>query len=112
MSKIASIHGGATPHRIHYLNEWMELRGVRQADLVKTLGVDKGTVSKWCAGRLPQEGNLLGIAAFLRIEPNDLFRHPNDDWMARFLQGRSRDELERIKQTLEVAFPKADGTNG
>jgi hypothetical protein len=27
------------------------------------------------------------------------------DWMARFFQGRSRKEIERIKDTLTIAFP-------
>jgi hypothetical protein len=35
-----------------------------------------------------------------------LFRHPNDDWLARFLKGRDRQEVERIKATLETAFPR------
>jgi hypothetical protein len=27
------------------------------------------------------------------------------DWMARFFQGRSREEIERIKDTVKTAFP-------
>jgi hypothetical protein len=28
------------------------------------------------------------------------------DWRARFFQGRSDEEIQRIKDTLEVAFPR------
>lgn len=112
MAKITQIHRSAEPARLHFLNEWMDKRGVKQADLVRELGVDKGTVSKWCAGKLPQETNLIAIAAFFEIEPNDLFRHPDDDWLSRFFRDRSQEELNRMIETLKAAFPRKDGTNG
>lgn len=85
-----------------------------QAELVRELDVNKGTVSKWCAGALPSEENLLRITAILEIEPPALFRHPLDDWMTRMFQDRARDELERMIETLKAAFPKKgkDGTKG
>lgn len=110
MSDITHIHPKAEPVRIHYINEWMEKRGVKQADLVKQLHVDKGTVSKWCSGKLPQETNLIALAAYFHIEPAALFRHPDDDWIQRLFAGRSAEELKRIADTIEAAFPRQNGT--
>jgi hypothetical protein len=38
-------------------------------------------------------------------EPAALFRHPDDDWLARFFRGKSEEERYRIRQILEAAFP-------
>jgi len=110
--KIAKIHGGKLPKRIHFIGEWIELRRLAQADVVRELGVNKGTVSKWCAGDLPSEDNLTALAALLQVEPNQLFRHPDDDWIARLFADRSEEEKHRMIETLNAAFPRKDGTNG
>jgi hypothetical protein len=34
-------------------------------------------------------------------------RLPDDDWLVRFFKGRNKDEIERIKKTLETAFPRS-----
>ena len=92
--------------RLHYIPEWAESRRITQAEIARELGVDKSAVSRWFKGSLPLEKHVVAVAELLSVEPNDLFRHPDDDWMARFLQGRTREEQERIKATLEAAFPK------
>lgn len=110
-SKPTRIHKGKTPVRIHFIPEWAEVRGKRQVDFVEAGLSDKGTVSKWFHGLLPTQENIGRIAAFLELEEeNALFRHPEDDWLARFLRGRAEDERARIKQTLELAFPRRTGT--
>lgn len=38
--------------------------------------------------------------------PGDLLRDPLDDWFAKFFSDRNRDEMERMKQMLEAAFPR------
>ena len=76
------------------------------------LGVDKGTVSRWFAGMLPSEAMLPRIAAFLSIELDELFRDPYDDWLRRYFEKKSADELFRIRQVLEITFPeRKTGTN-
>lgn len=93
--------------RLHYIVEWAEHRGMKQADVARELGVDKSTASRWWAGSIPAERHLILLAVLLQVdEVAALFRHPGNDWLARFLQGRSRDEQERIKATLKTAFPK------
>lgn len=109
MANVTKIHAGKTPHRIHFIAEWAEKRGIKAARISERTEVDKGTVSKWFGGQLPSEKNLLKVAAALDVEPNDLFRHPDDDWLARFLQGRQEEERERIRATLEAAFPRKVG---
>ena len=101
---------------LHFIVEWAERRGLKPVDFIDALGVDKGTVSRWFAGNLPHEDNIPRIAAFLEVDVADLFRLPGDDWMQRFFHNRSIEEIKRMRDTLEAAFPRRteekDGTNG
>ena len=106
MAQRTVIHAGKTPPRIHFISEWAERRQLSQADIVREVGADKSTVSRWFAGALPTEKYLEPLAGLFGTEVNGLFRHPDDDWMMRFLQNRSIDELNRIRQVLSSAFPK------
>lgn len=78
---------------------------MRQTDIVKELDVDKGTVSRWFKGQLPQAAQQETLAALFQIEPEALLRHPDDDWMSRFFHGRSQEEKDRIKQAMELSWP-------
>jgi hypothetical protein len=49
------IHGSKNPNRLHYLADWIERRHLKQADVVRALGVDKATVSRWCSGQMPEQ---------------------------------------------------------
>jgi transcriptional regulator with XRE-family HTH domain len=96
--------------RFHYIVEWAEHRRLTQADIMRALGVDKSTVSRWFSGSIPSEMYLIPLTALLTgdgDEPAALFRHPDDDWMARLLRGRTADEERRIKAMIEAAFPRA-----
>ncbi len=105
MSNIARIHQGKTPQRLHFIPEWAEYRGMKQADIVKGIGADKGLVSKWFAGTVPSDKWIEPLAEALKTDPSGLFRHPDDDWLARFFRQRSADERERAITMLEAAFP-------
>jgi hypothetical protein len=107
MAATPRIHKDKTSRRKHYVPEWAEVRQLTQADIVKATGADKGTVSRWFSGNTPQDHYLDALAGCLSLDDREaLFRHPDDDWMARFLRGRSAEERERIKTLLEMAFPK------
>jgi transcriptional regulator with XRE-family HTH domain len=112
MARISKIHQGKTPPRIHYIAEWAEKRGRKQVDFVAATGADTGTVSRWFAGRLPEQPYLLKIAEFLAVEePNDLFRDPDDNWFKRMFEGRSQKEIDDSKQLVEIHLGKT-GNDG
>ena len=111
MNQVVQIHRGKQPRRPHYVQEWAEARGFSsQAELVDALGADKSTVSRWYSGSSPSVDWQERLAELFACEPESLFRHPDDDWIARFLKNRDRDEIERIKRTMESAFPSKSRT--
>jgi len=113
MSNVTEIHKGKQPRRPHFIPEWAQARGFHtQADLANELGADKSVVSRWYAGASPGREWQERLAALFHCDRESLFRHPDDDWISRFLRGRSREDIERIKRTLESAFPRREGTNG
>jgi len=73
--------------------------------------IDKSQVYRWMRGQLPQPDMQVRIAGVLEIDPEALLRHPTDDWMARKLRGRPKEEVERIKQMIDLAFPDKTGTH-
>lgn len=111
--QVTSIHRSRQPRRPHFIEAWAELRGLSQADLARELGADKSVISRWFSGSTPSVEYQERLAALFGCEPESLFRHPNDDWLARFFASRTSDEVERMKQMLEAAFPtKRTGTGG
>lgn len=118
MAKLARIHQNKQPIRRHFLNEWLVAKDMDAPALLALLNdpdrsshlneVEKSQVYRWLKGQMPGPAHQERVAAALEIEPEALLRHPDDDWVARFLDGRSQDEIQRIKTTLESAFPKKD----
>jgi transcriptional regulator with XRE-family HTH domain len=54
----------------------------------------------------PQEIIDLALRVIAAITATGDERHPDDDWLTKFFHhGRSADEVERMKKTLEAAFP-------
>jgi transcriptional regulator with XRE-family HTH domain len=106
MSDLDGIHQKKQPRRPHFLREWMDSKGLRAVDLADELHIDKSLVSRWLSGSTPSADNQRILADFFGCEPEGLFRHPDEDWMARALRDRPREEIERIKQTIETAFPR------
>lgn len=93
--------------RPHHIEEWAEHRGLKQADIARELGADRSIVSRWFGGSTPGEEYQERLAALFGLDDVEaLFRSPGEDWIASFLRGRSNDEIERIKSTLETAFPR------
>jgi transcriptional regulator with XRE-family HTH domain len=106
MSEVVRIHASKQGRRPHYIAAWADKKDLSQADIVRALGVDKGTVSRWFKGSSPTEDYQAKLAELFGTDEEGIFRHPDDDWMRRFLQGREKEEVERIKSTLEAAFPR------
>ena len=93
------------PRRPHYIPQWAELRGLSQTDIAEAINVDKSTVSRWFGGASPFTKHQEALAELFGCDPESLFRHPDDDWISRFLRSRTHEERERIKAILEAAFP-------
>lgn len=106
MPNVTEIHRSKQPRRPHHIPDWAEARGLSQADIVRETGADKSVVSRWFNGTTPGTDWQEKLAALFHTDPESLFRHPDDDWLRRFLERRSREEIERIKATLETAFPR------
>lgn len=103
-------------YRFHYIPEWAAHRSMRQSDIMRALGVDKSTVFRWFEGTIPAEKHLIALSSVFNCEIESLFRHPDDDWLVRFFRdqtdlkdafrGRDSDELARMRQLLDLTFPK------
>lgn len=96
------------PNRPHFIPEWAERRKLKQADIARALDADKSVVSRWFNGATPSEDYQHRLADLLigdADSPESLFRHPDDDWIVKFFRDRPAEEVERIKATLEAAFP-------
>jgi len=113
MNNVTEIYKGKQPRRPHFVQDWAELRGYKKAvDLAKALDADKSLVSRWYSGSTPNEEYQGKLAALFHCERESIFRHPDDDWVAKFFRDRTDQEIARIKMMLEAAFPLKTGTGG
>lgn len=115
MPKVTSIHKSKQPRRPHYIPEWAAHRGFEtQAELAKALEIDKSVVSRWYNGASPGLEHQERLADLFSLEDREqLFRRPEDDWLARFFRDRTAEEKERARKVLEAAFPpKKPASNG
>jgi transcriptional regulator with XRE-family HTH domain len=102
-----NIHKGKTPIRRHFIEEWAKHYNYRKADISREVGADKSLVGRWFNdGALPGPDYLEKLAALFHTETESLFRHPDEDWIAKFFRDRSDAERERAKEILSLAFPK------
>lgn len=129
MPKVSKIHSGKQSFRRHYLGEWMEERGMDPMEFLDAINegagmevsiIDKSQVYRWLKGQLPQKKTQMRIAAALGLldietnapDPEMLLAHPAQIWIAGKLKGRSRDEINRVKQAVEAVLPTRTGTDG
>jgi transcriptional regulator with XRE-family HTH domain len=112
MAKPVQIHRSKQPRRPHYIEAWAEKRHLSQADLARELGADKSVISRWYSGTSPSMDWQERLAALFHVEREALFRHPDEDWLARKLRRHTKEERERIIKMIEAAFPDPKtGTN-
>lgn len=112
MSNVAKIHSDKTPHRVHFIPEWAEKRHLKQVDIVREIGADKGLVSKWFKGTLPKQEYLEKLAALFRTDIPGLFRDPEDDWLAQFFKERTAEQREKAISVLKLLFDQDASKNG
>jgi transcriptional regulator with XRE-family HTH domain len=114
MYELKKIHEGKTPQRIHFIAEWAEKRGLKQSDVAREIGADKGLVSRWFSGTVPKAEYLEQLRALFHAEEvSSLFRHPDDDWIARLFRDKSDEQRERAIDMLRLLFQDSKtGTDG
>lgn len=109
-SQLARIYENRQPRRPHYLAQLMDRHGVSRQEIIEAIEVDKSLLSRWLdesrpSTPSPEWAHKLGEFFGKGGDPVDIFADPDVDWMSRLLQGRSADEIERIKAMIEAAFP-------
>lgn len=109
MAKIVHIHASKQPRRPHHIPAWAEKRHLNQADLGREIGADKSIVSRWYAGSSPGKEWQARLAAFFGCDEEALFRHPDEDWLWRKFKRHNEEERERMRKTIEAAFPDKTG---
>lgn len=114
MSNPTRIHADKTPQRVHFIVEWAEKRELKQKDIVREIGADKGLVSRWFKGAVPKHQYLVQLAALFQLEDiHALFRHPDDDWLAKFFRDKTDEQREQAIDLLRVLFKdQKTGTEG
>lgn len=91
--------------KIHYIEEWAEHRALKRADIASALGVDKSLVSRWFQGAIPSDKWLEPLAELLNAtEASSLFRHPDDDWIAKMFRDKTDEQREAAVEMLKLFF--------
>lgn len=113
MSNVTKLNDFQPPVVIHFIAEWADKRGLRQADIVREIGADKGLVSRWFDGTVPKPEYLAKLAALFDTDIHGLFRHPDDDWLARFFRDKSAEQRDQAIKMLKLMFDASrTGTDG
>lgn len=108
---VPEIYAKRQPKRPHYLRDWIERREFRtDAEFADAIGADKSVVSRWLDEDDPttpgKEWQVkLGVFFGDEDNPADIFRHPDDDWFAKFFRTRSEEQIRRAREMLEIGFP-------
>jgi hypothetical protein len=104
------IYAKRQSRRPHYLARLMDKYGASRADLIETLEVDKGLLSRWLDEEKPTTpspawADKLGKFFGKGHDPVDIFADPDVDWIARRLRGRPPEEIDRIIAIIDAAYP-------
>lgn len=75
-----------------------------RADIARETGADKSLVTRWFAGVLPKPEYLAILAEVFHTDIQGLFRHPDDDWLARFFRNKTEEQKEQAIEMLKVLF--------
>lgn len=114
MSNTVKIHSTKTPQRVHFIVEWAEKRGLKQSDIAREIGADKGLVSRWFSGTVPKAEYLEQLCELFHAEEvSSLFRHPDDDWIAKLFRNKSDEQRKQAIGMLKLLFLEpGTGTDG
>lgn len=94
--------GPRRPRRI-YLMQWREHRKLTQKQLGERLGVTDVTVSRWeTATSLLNTNVMAAIAENLNIEPQDLYRLPEEDSADALLRDQSPEVVAQAMNLIRA----------
>jgi transcriptional regulator with XRE-family HTH domain len=110
MNNVTPIHTDKTPVRVHFIVEWAEKRNLKQADIVREIGADKGLVSRWFQGTVPKPEYLEKLAALFGTDIHGVFRNPEDDWLSKFFRDKTDEQKERAIEMLQILFRNDEKT--
>jgi transcriptional regulator with XRE-family HTH domain len=88
----------------HYIPEWASHRHLTRADISREIGADRSLVSRWFAGTIPSERWLEPLANLFGVEVAAIFRHPDDDWLAKFFRDKTEEQKEAAIEVLKIFF--------
>lgn len=82
------------------LKEAMELRGKRQVDICRDLGLNKGTVSGYMSGAHVPDTTVIGqLAKYFRVDPA---------WLIGYEVGRDSLSLSDEERVISILYRNAD----
>ena len=94
------------PRRI-YLAQWRAARGLTQAQLAARINVTDMTISRWERGTaLLNTGVMAAIAETLKIEPADLYRHPDHISADALLRGQPQAIIDQAITIIQAIREK------
>lgn len=102
MNNVTRIHTDKESYRIHYIVEWADKRNLSRADISREIDADKSLVTRWFQGKTPKAEYLEKLAALFGTDVKGLYRHPDDDWIARFFRDRTEEQKEKAIQMLTL----------
>ncbi|MDK1386342.1 helix-turn-helix transcriptional regulator [Sinorhizobium sp. 8-89] len=109
MNNIKEIRAVDSLERFHFIPEWAKKKRMKQADIVRSTGADKGVVSRWFnEGVVPKDEYLVKLAVIFGTDISGLFRHPDEERIAQLLRGRSAAERQKAIEMLELLFKDND----
>lgn len=86
-----------------FIAEWADERGLKQKDVVKFTGADKGLVSKWFKKSVvPRGAQLKKLALLFEIEVHDLFTDPQVRKAARAAKAAELGAAVEIREFIPV----------
>lgn len=136
MSKVTRIHPTKKPvrqnpprPRRHYFAEWLEERSLEPMEFLNILNdaagmdqdiIDKSQVYRWISGNQPQDRFKKRIADALGLHDpetglpdwNLVLSHPAQVWIARKVSTRPPEDIRRMRELIDLAFPEKTGTEG
>lgn len=95
---VTQIHNRSSNRGHIYVREWRKHRGLTQERVAERLGTTKGVVSQLENGKRQITTSwMFGLAEALNIEPDQLFRHPEQPTIADLLRMIPPEERQYIE---------------